>query len=208
MLLRLPSFRRSPGSAGCAERHRRRRALPAQFRIKSEDSQSSTFPLRVTLCPLALFFFSAFSLTWGLYDQHSLGTQFSLSTGQCIWGASCFEACLESGCCLAQGPSEARVCLCLLGPLPGTDWTLPPRRHRPRSPRWPRAAGPKAACWAFPFSRGPGLFSSASASFAWRSAAGGRGVSAPAHCAVCRSCASQFAPQNRREDSVSLEISR
>lgn len=29
----------------------------------------------------------------------------------------------------------------------------------------------------------------------------------PAHCAVCRSCASQFAPQNRREDSVSLEIS-
>lgn len=80
--------------------------------------------------------------------------------------------------------------------------------HRPRSPRWPRAAGPKAACWAFPFSRGPGLFSSASASFAWRSAAGGRGVSAPALCAVCRSCASQFAPQNRREDSVSLEISR
>lgn len=132
-----------------------------------------------------IVFFPAFSLTWGFYDQHSLGTQFSLSTGQCIWGASCFEARLESGCCLAQGPSEARVCLCLLGPLPGTDWTLPPpRRHRPRSPRWPRAAGPKAACWAFPFSRGPGLFASASASFARRSAAGGRGVS-PRPTALC-----------------------
>lgn len=89
----------------------------------------------------------------------------------------------------------------------GQTGRCPARRHRPRSPRWPRAAGPKAACWAFPFSRGPGLFASASASFARRSAAGGHGVSTPALCAVCRSCASQFAPQNRREDSVSLEIS-
>lgn len=66
----------------------------------------------------------------------------------------------------------------------GQTGRCPPRRHRPRSPRWPRAAGPKAACWAFPFSRGPGLFSSASASFAWRSAAGGRGVS-PRPTALC-----------------------